>query len=515
MNLWNISIKDMLERMVCQYPDRIVVKAEGGEYTWRDIDRGSSVIAGELFALGVRSGSHVALCGSNSVNWILTFFAIQRIGAVAVLLNPQLSPEEITGFSKLGDITHFCLGKTPFRDRKHFSKQVLDQEGSQITAILDVGDEHDFLKDPVTSYPDVDVTQDDPCVIIFTSGSTATPKCVQLSSFYLLNSSNYCVHNLNMTTDDKECAILPLYHIFGLTAVLFPCLICGSLMILPHSTKPGDLMHLLKDEQCTILHAVPTFLIRLVNAPGFSPQYVSSIRVSYMSGAPISKAQLKILMDRFPNNHFIRRYGLTEMAPISLLDPKDDIDHVLNTVGKPVEGTTVRIIDMETGSICQVGVQGEIVAKGRFHMSGYYKQPQDKQPFDEDGFLHTGDLGFLDEEGYLHFTGRVKDIIIRGGENIMPNEVASAISLHDNIVDVKVLGVPDEIYGEIVAAAVVLKEEVSFDGKEMRDYLMTKLARYKIPAYFFIYEELPTLANGKIDALSLKQEIISRLSNIG
>lgn len=175
----------MVERMVCQYPDRIVVKAEGGEYTWRDIDRGSSVIAGELFALGVRSGSHVALCGSNSVNWILTFFAIQKIGAVAVLLNPQLSPEEITGFSKLGDITHFCLGKTPFRDRKHFSKQILDQEGSQISAILDVGDEIDFLKAPVTAFPDVDVMQDDMCHHIYVRFYSHTQMCTTLVFLFI------------------------------------------------------------------------------------------------------------------------------------------------------------------------------------------------------------------------------------------------------------------------------------------------------------------------------------------
>ena len=511
----NVSIRDMIEQRVHECPEGIFVKSDGIEYTWRDIDRGSSVIAGELYALGAGAGSHVALCGANSVNWILTFFAIQKIGAVAVLLNSQLTSEEITVFSKRGDITHFCLGNTPIRNRKQFSKEILDPERSQIKAVLDVGDEIDFLKKPVTEFPDVVPMSDDICVIIFTSGSTATPKGVQLSAFCLLNSSDFCVKNLKMTVDDRVCAILPFFHIFGLTAVLLSCVISGSLIILPRSVKPDDLMRVLKHEKCTILHTVPTVFIRLVNAPGFTIRLVSGIRASYMSGAPMSEAQLKMLMDKFPNNHFMKRYGLTEMTPVTSTDLEDDINHILYTVGKPTDGTDMRIKDMETGRFCPAGIQGEIVVKGAFLMSGYYKQPADKQPFDEDGFLHTGDLGFLDEEGYLHFTGRAKDIIIRGGENIMPNEVASAISMHENVVDVKVIGVPDEIYGEIVTAAVVLKDGVIFDGKEMRDFLMTKLAKYKIPTYFFIYEKLPSLANGKIDAVSLKKEIISRLGNIG
>ncbi|MCR4655516.1 MAG: acyl--CoA ligase [Lachnospiraceae bacterium] len=514
-NIRNMSIKDMIERRVREYPEGILMKADGIEYAWRDIDRGASVIAGELYALGAGSGSHVALCGANSVNWILTFFAIQKIGAVAVVLNPQFTSEEITALSMAGDFTHFCLGNASVRDRQQFLAQITDPEKSRIREVLDVGDEIDFLKRPLAVYPDVRPASDHACLIIFTSGSTGTPKGVMLSPSYLFSSSDYCVRKLKMTVDDRICAILPFFHIFGLTAVLLSCVICGSLLVLPCSLKPDKLISVLKNEKCTILHSVPTVLIRLVNSPGFSEELVSGIRASYISGSPVSEAQLKILMRRFPNNHFLRRYGLTEMTPVSSTDLEDDTDHILYTVGKPVDGADVRIKDMETDNFCPAGIQGEIVVKGNFKMSGYYKQPTDKQPFDRDGFLQTGDLGFLDEEGYLHYTGRAKEIIIRGGENIMPNEVASAISMYENVVDVKVIGVPDEIYGEIVTAAVVLKEGVSFDGKEIRDFLMTKLARYKIPAYFFIYEKLPSLANGKIDTLSLKKEIINRLKNIG
>ncbi|MCR4818116.1 MAG: AMP-binding protein [Fretibacterium sp.] len=510
-----MSFKDLLEYKVQENGDRILVKSRGIEYTWRDIDRGASAIASELHSHGAGQGSHVAICGANSVNWILTFFAVQKLGAVAVLLNPQLTPEEIATISCLGDITHFCFGKTPAKDREQFSAQITTLEKSQIKAVLDIGDDVNFLEKPLREYPNVRVMSDDVCVMIFTSGSTGTPKGVLLSAFNLFNSSNYCVDNLHMTEDDKMCAILPLFHIFGLTAALLASVISGASLVLPRSVKPDELMSVISSEKCTILHSVPTVLLRLVNAPGFSTELVSSLRASYLSGAPVSESQLQMLMGKFPNNHFVRRYGLSEMTPVSATGFDDDIAHTLKTVGKPLEGTDVRIKDMETGKFCSTGVQGEIVVQGRNMMCSYYKLPVEKQPFDEEGFLHTGDLGFLDEDGYLHFTGRAKELIIRGGENIMPNEVASAISAHESIVDAKVIGVPDETYGEAVSAAVVLKAEAAFNEEEMRDFLMSKLAKYKIPTYFFVYEKLPALANGKIDAVSLKKEIIDRIAHHG
>ena len=348
--------------------------------------------------------------------------------------------------------------------------------------------------------------------MIFTSGSTGTPKVVLLSAYNLLNSANYCVANLLMNADDKMCAILPFFHIFGLTAALLASAISSSSMILPQSVKPDELLKVIDSERCTILHSVPTVLLRLVNAPGFSSKLVSSLRASYLSGAPVSSSQLAMLMEKFPNNHFMRRYGLSEMTPATATNYNDSMEHILNTVGKIVEGTEIMIADIGTGKKCSEGVTGEVLLKGVNMMCGYYKLPVEKQPFDAEGFLHTGDLGFLDEDCYLHFAGRAKELIIRGGENIMPDEVASAISAHESVAEVKVIGVPDEVYGEIVTAAVVMKNGCVFDETAMRDFLMTRLAKFKIPSKFFLYDKLPTLPNNKIDAVSLKKEIISKLN---
>lgn len=208
----NMAITNLLERRVRECPEQVLVKAGGLEYTWRDIDRGATTIASELYALGAGPGSHVALCGANSANWIMTFFAIHKMGAVAVLLNPQLTPGEVMALSQLGDITHFCYGRSSVGDRQRFLAQITNPDKSQIRAVLDVCDEIDFIKRPAAACPDVRIRPDDACLIIFTSGSTGTPKGVLLSASYVLGSACCCVQKLAMTEDDRLCAVLPFFQ---------------------------------------------------------------------------------------------------------------------------------------------------------------------------------------------------------------------------------------------------------------------------------------------------------------
>lgn len=514
-NIFEMSFRDLLNQKILNDTDKVIIKSSGIQFTWRDIDKGISNIASKLYALGVNKGTHVAICGTNSVNWILTFFAIQKLGAIAVLVNPRLTISEIVTLSNIGDITHFCYGNMSAIINENSLSELTNPNKSMIQEVFDFSDNLDFFnmksqsKHLQTTEP---VMSDDICVMIFTSGSTGKPKGVLLSAYNLLISANYCVENLHMNENDIICAILPLFHIFGLTAVLFASLITGSLIILPESLKADELLNIIKSEKCTILHSVPTVLLKIVNSPSFSKDIVSSLRASYLSGAPVSEAQLKMLMDMFPNNHFVRRYGLSEMTPVTCTQYDDNIEHVTKTVGKPIKNMIVKIQNPETHEDCLVNVTGEIIVQGNNLMCSYYKLPLEDQPLDKDGFLHTGDLGFFDNDGYIHFIGRIKEIIIRGGENIMPNEVASAISAHESVADVKVVGIPDKIYGEVVAAAIVLKEGFSFDKENLLQFLSTRLAKYKTPTYFFIYDKLPTLANGKIDGITLKKQLIEKIS---
>ena len=393
--------------------------------------------------------------------------------------------------------------------------ELTDPDKSMIRDVFDFRDNLNFFNMSSQSkhLPAAEIVMpDDICLMIFTSGSTGKPKGVLLSAYNLLASANYCVENLYMNENDIICAILPFFHIFGLTAVLLASIITDSLIVLPEKLNADELLNVIKSEKCTILHSVPTVLLKIINTPSFSRDSVSSLRASYLSGAPVSEAQLKMLMDMFPNNHFVRRYGLSEMTPVTCTQYDDNIEHVTKTVGKPNKNMIVKIQNPETGKDCPSGATGEIIVQGRSLMCSYYKLPLEDQPLDKDGFLHTGDLGFLDNDGYIHFVGRIKEIIIRGGENIMPNEVAAAISAHESVSDVKVLGIPDKIYGEVVAAAIVLKEGFSFNKENLLQFLSTRIARYKTPSYFFIYDSFPTLANGKIDGVSLKKQLIEKVS---
>ena len=216
------------------------------------------------------------------------------------------------------------------------------------------------------------------------------------------------------------------------------------------------------------------------------------------------------LQQRFPDMSFFIVYGLSEMSPVSFTRKNDTIEHISKTVGSPIDLIKVKIQNVETLEECPLGQVGEILIQGEFLMSGYYKTPIEKQDFDTEGWFHTGDLGFLDEENYIHFAGRKKELIIRGGENIFPGEIAEAASAYDGVTGVQIIGLPDDYYGEIVGCALVLKPGAEFDETRFRDYMKARLAPHKIPAHVVTYPAFPLLANGKVDALSLKKDLIER-----
>ena len=238
---------------------------------------------------------------------------------------------------------------------------------------------------------------------------------------------------------------------------------------------------------------------------------MSSLRSTILAGASASAPQIEMLREKFPNNHFGISYGLSEMAPVTITEYEDTVEHITTTVGKPVENIEIFIRNIVTDGKCDIGSEGEILVRGHNLMCYYYKMDLDQQSIDEDGWLHTGDLGYIDNNGYVHFVGRIKELIIRGGENIYPNEIASVISNEDEIADVKVMGAPDDFWGETVEAAIILKQGTTFDSESFKEKLRTKLAKHKIPDHFFIYEQFPLLANGKIDAVNLKKEIAEKV----
>ncbi|MBO4395338.1 MAG: AMP-binding protein [Eubacterium sp.] len=514
----HLSFKDFLKKKVETTPDSIAIADIGGSYTWSDVEIYSQIIANGLEAKGVKKGTHVAICGANSVNWVLTFFAIQKLGAMAQLLNFNMRASEIARVAEIGDITHLCYGQMPeMKDEEAYLAE-LKAAGSPLQEFISIRNDRQDIRERRGEYEAIKdkfgftVREDDPCAMIFTSGSTGNPKGVLLSAYNVLNAAEINYKDQTLVDTDRTCLILPLFHIFGLVAGLFANAIAGSTIFIPRDLRTDTLIELIDREKCTIFHSVPTMLIAMMNNKGFSKEKLASIRCTIISGAAASEAQIKMFKDNLPNDHFLASYGLSEMAPVSITKYDDTEEHVLQTVGKPVENIQIRICNPETGAECPVGTSGEVQVQGFNLMTGYYKVALDMQSIDTEGWLHTGDLGFMDTDGYLHLSGRLKELIIRGGENIMPGEVEAAISELSIIDNVKVLGVPSDFFGEEVGACIKLKDGAEWNEDEVKSELAKSLAKFKIPSHFFLYDEFPMLGTGKIDGVKLKEDVINRLA---
>ena len=353
--------------------------------------------------------------------------------------------------------------------------------------------------------PEAYVEADDPAVMIFTSGSTARPKAVLLSAYNIFNNSRNVLGRLMQTERDRACLALPLFHIFGFMGVLVSSMMVNAPVSIPAGFKADAILKTISDERCTLMFSVPTLILSLAENQNLSLYDTSSLRSISLAGAAIQPAQLRLLMEKFPGSHFSIGYGLSEIAPAAATEWNDTDEHVLETVGRPCDDVLFKIQNPGTKRACAVGEAGEILIKSPNQMVCYYKLDIDKQPIDGEGWLHTGDLGFIAEDGYVHLSGRLKELIIRGGENIAPNEVASAISTHPAIEDVKVFGVPSAHWGEEVCAAVILRPGVALSDGELGEYLKTRLSRFKIPAYYCRFAAFPLLSNGKVDVLTLKK----------
>lgn len=353
---------------------------------------------------------------------------------------------------------------------------------------------------------------DDPSVVIFTSGSTGKPKAVLSSSFNILNSVKAISAECNFTSADRACAFLPLFHVFGFSSCIGIGLLYGCISYIPTVNKPAALIDLIRDNRCTVFNTVPTMFLAMIQQPAFSPEALSSLRVSVLGGSATSESQMTMLRSLLPNNHFCNIYGMSENAVISMTRYEDTVEHVTQIVGRRVDGIEIEIRNPANGEKVKDGDPGEIFIRSKEMIVCYYHLPIEMQPLDHEGWLATGDLGVILPDGYLKLVGRAKDLIIRGGENISPGEVVDAVAQLPGVADVKVLGVPHEILGEEVAAAIVLKKGETFDADAAKQTLTEKLAKYKIPEYFIVTDKFPLLGSGKIDTITLKKDVLSKLN---
>ena len=458
----------------------------------------------------------MALWSYNSANWLIAFFAIVRAGGTAVLVNYSMSSQDAaglltmteTGFLLCGDNGETKKDPGAMANLAALAGIPKDHCMDIRPSVLDLG--HAFRDEAAVPERPDESDENDTSFIIFTSGTTSQPKAVQISQRALTFDADAFNANIGTYAGRSICVAVPLFHILGLL-MSYAYLCRGATVCLPANYKPDTLVREIDAYRISDMAAVGAIYLGLAEAEGFEENVVPNLHLCMIAGGMSTPVQMMRLELQYANATFINMYGQSEAAPLTMVRPSDLVEKRSQTVGKAIGGIEIRISDGKGGFLPQ-GEIGEVVARGGNLMNGYNKLPMEKQPVDEDGWLHTGDLGCFDEDGYLHLSGRIKDVIIRGGENISPSEIESALMQMDNIREAKVIGAPHPIYGESVEACVTMTDGgASFDQEALKKALRSVIARYKVPSHIFLYDRFPLNVNGKLDQRSLHADVLNRL----
>ena len=503
-------------RLCRNYPGRPAIVGGGSSCTYEDMLRGISGLSRKLRDTGVTRGSRVALWGYNSANWLIAFFAIVRAGGTAVLLNYSMECGDAgkllamteTGFLLCGDNAETKKDPASMSRLAAMADIPCDRCMDIRPSVTDLGRAFSDAEEETDACADSDA--DATAIIIFTSGTTSLPKAVQISQGALTFDADAFNANTAGFSGRSVCVAVPLFHILGLL-MSYACLCRGATVCLPASYKPETLAREIDAYRVSDMAAVGAVYLALAEAPEFEKNVLPNLHLCMIAGGMSTPVQMMRLELQYANATFINMYGQSEAAPLTMVHPGDLVEKRAQTVGRAIDGLDIRISDGK-GSFLPVGRIGEVVARGGNLMNGYDKLPPDRQPIDEDGWLHTGDLGYFDEDGFLHLSGRIKDVIIRGGENISPLEIEAALNRLENIREAKVMGAPHPIYGESVEACVTMTDGGgSFDPDAIKSRLRTMIARFKVPSHIFLYDAFPLNVNGKLDQRALRADLLTRL----
>lgn len=543
MKLIDKTIGRVFEDQVALHSDEdfLIYADRGLRFTFRAFNDRVNRLAKGFLAIGIRKGDHVGLWATNVPDWLTVFFATAKIGAVLITVNTAYRLHELEYLIEQSDITTLCLidgyrdsnyvsmvnelipelktaqrGKLssarypclknlvfigPEKHRGMFNTQELLLLGSQVEDA-----ELDRIKNSLNCQEVVNMQ--------YTSGTTGFPKGVMLTHHNILNNGFTIGENLKLTHADRLCLCVPLFHCFGLVLCMMSVITHGASVVAVEQFDPLLVLASVQQEKCTVLCGVPTMFIAELNHPMFKIFDMSSLRTGIMAGSPCPTEVMRRVIEEMNMREITIVYGLTETSPGMTQSRTDDpMEDRVNTVGRAFPGVEVKVIDPETGEECPVGVNGEMCCRGYNIMKGYYKMPEATfQVIDKNGYLHSGDLGFKDEKGNFHITGRIKDMIIRGGENIYPREVEEYLRGIEAIKDVQVVGIPSAKYGEEVAAFIILKDGALLTEEEVLDFCRGRISRYKIPTHVFFVDDFPMTASGKVQKYKLKDRAVSHLT---
>jgi fatty-acyl-CoA synthase len=517
------TIGENLRATVERLPDHeaVVIRHQGYRATYRQLWDQSTVLAKALMARGITKGDRVGMWAPNRFEWVLTQYATARIGAIQVNVNPAYKAAELKyalnqsgqkmillsqGF-RTTDYTE-VLGRVRGDCPQLEQAWVVDTQWEELLSVADQ------TSDEALAEREASLAFDEAINIQYTSGTTGAPKGATLSHHNILNNGYMIAKIMDYTEQDRVCIPVPFYHCFGMVIGNLACTSTGATIVVPsESFDPGETLKTLQDERCTSLYGVPTMFIGQLNHPEFEGIDFSSLRTGMMAGSPCPVEVMRQVIDSMHMPQVTIGYGMTETSPVSTQTRMDDaLDKRVGTVGRVHPHVEVKIIDPETGLTVPRGVQGELCTRGYSVMLGYWNNEEaTAKAIDAARWMHTGDLATMDDEGYLKITGRIKDMIIRGGENIYPREVEEYLYTHDAVEDAQVFGVPSVKYGEEVAAWVKLKAGASLTDGELVAFCKGNIATFKIPKYWKLVEEFPMTVTGKIQKFRMRELAVAEL----
>ncbi|WP_069804468.1 AMP-binding protein [Thermogemmatispora onikobensis] len=551
--LLNMTIGDLLDHRAEELPSSEAVVYSGyPEYggaldlrwTYRDLREHAEAVARGLLALGLHKGEHIAVWAANLPEWLLLEMAAAKAGLVLVTVNPVLRARELEYVLRQGDVAAlFFMARIRDHDCLETVRRLATPAGPPgvvrsetlpcLRYVCLIGPLPEALAQQRDWRPALfrelvaagtaiplealrerqrSLSPDDVVQIQYTSGTTGFPKGAMLTHRNVLNNAMLFVRRSNGTPADRVCNPMPFFHTAGCVLAVLGCLYMGTTLVPMLAFDPLKTLQIVSRERCTLLGAVPTMLLALLQHPDFDRYDLSTLRAVTSGGAPVPLTLMQQVKEQIGADITIV-YGLTESSPvITQTLPDDSFELKASTVGVPLPYTDVKIVDPASGAVVPCGTAGELCCRGYLVMKGYYKMPEKTaEAIDSDGWLHTGDLATMDEQGYVRIVGRLKEMIIRGGENIYPAEIEDFLLQYPGVAEAQVIGVPDPFFGEEIAAVIRPREGAQLSAEELRAFCQGQISHQKIPRYFLFTNNFPMTASGKVQKFLLREQAVKEL----